>query len=406
MKADLLIHNVRIATMERGRYGLINRGAIAISGSHITWVGEVAALPRVDARKTIPGRGQLVTPGLIDCHTHLVYGGNRIDEFEQRMGGATYEEIAERGGGILSTVRSTRRGSPEALAAQARPRMRALLSEGVTTVEIKTGYGLELEAEVRMLEAMAMLAEDHPVDIFRTFLAAHAIPPEYRKRPDEYVDLIIDTMLPHVAELPPELRPDAVDAYCEEIAFSIKQTRRIFEAAREHGFPLKIHAEQLSNLGGTALAARMGALSAAHLEYLDALDIPAMMRAGTVAVLLPCALYYLRETRRPPVDLLRRRAVPMAVATDANPGTSPCFSLLTAMNMACVLLGLTPEEALAGVTIHAARALGRADRIGSIETGKQADLVLWDVDTPAELSYYLGFVPKHSVVRRGVALTP
>jgi imidazolonepropionase len=285
-----------------------------------------------------------------------------------------------------------------------RPRLRALLREGVTTVEIKTGYGLELEAEVRMLKAMAMLAEDHPVEIFRTFLAAHAIPQEYRRRPDAYVDLIVNTMLPHIAELPPELRPDAVDAYCEGIAFSIEQTRRIFEAAREHGFPLKIHAEQLSNMGGAALAAGMNALSADHLEYLDALDVPAMMRAGTVAVLLPCALYYLRETRRPPVELLRRRAIPMAVATDANPGTSPCFSLLAAMNMACILLGLTPEEALAGVTLHAARALGRANRIGSIEPGKQADLVLWDVETPGELAYYIGYTPKHSVIRRGVAL--
>jgi imidazolonepropionase len=405
MKADLLLHDVRIVTMVRGRYGLIQRGAIAISGAHIAWVGELAALPNVDARKRIAGRGQLVTPGLIDCHTHLIYAGNRTAEFEERLQGATYEEIAQRGGGIMSTVLATRRASPEALAAMARPRLRALLSEGVTTVEIKTGYGLQLDAEVRMLEAMAMLAEDHPVEIFRTFLAAHAIPTEYRRRPDEYVDQIVHTMLPHIAELPPEVRPDAVDAYCEGIAFSVEQTRRIFEAAREHGFPLKVHAEQLSNLGGAALAAGLNALSADHLEYLDALDIPVMMRAGTVAVLLPCALYYLREGRRPPVDLLRRRAIPIAIATDANPGTSPCFSLLTAMNMACILLGLTPEEALAGVTLHAARALGRANRLGTIEPGKQADLVLWDVETPAELSYYLGYTPKHSVIKRGVVLS-
>jgi imidazolonepropionase len=405
MKADLLLHDVRIVTMVRGRYGLIQRGAIAISGAHIAWVGELAALPNVDARKRIAGRGQLVTPGLIDCHTHLIYAGNRTAEFEERLQGATYEEIAQRGGGIMSTVLATRRASPEALAAMARPRLRALLSEGVTTVEIKTGYGLQLDAEVRMLEAMAMLAEDHPVEIFRTFLAAHAIPTEYRRRPDEYVDQIVHTMLPHIAELPPEVRPDAVDAYCEGIAFSVEQTRRIFEAAREHGFPLKVHAEQLSNLGGAALAAGLNALSADHLEYLDALDIPVMMRAGTVAVLLPCALYYLREGRRPPVDLLRRRAIPIAIATDANPGTSPCFSLLTAMNMACILLGLTPEEALAGVTLHAARALGRANRLGTIEPGKQADLVLWDVETPAELSYYLGYTPKHRVIKRGVVLS-
>lgn len=401
MKADLILHNVRVATMVRGRYSLIDNGALIITGDRITWVGERAALPGVDARKEIAGRGRLVTPGLNDCHTHLIYAGNRAAEFEARLLGVSYEEIAQRGGGIMSTVQATRRASPEGLAAAARPRLRTLLQQGVTTVEIKTGYGLELESEMRMLSAMALLAEDLPVDIVRTFLGAHAVPPEYRQRPDAYVDLVINTMLPAAAALPPDQRPHIVDVFCEGIAFTPEQTRRIFTAARSHGFPIKIHAEQLSNLGGAALAAEMGALSADHLEYLDATDIAAMAHSRTVAVLLPVALYFLRETRRPPVNLLRRAGVPIAVATDANPGTAPCFSILTAMNMACVLLGLTPEEALAGVTVHAARALGRADQIGTIEPGKQADVVLWDVENPAELSYYVGYTPSNQVIKSG-----
>jgi len=396
MKGDLLLHDVTIATMVEGHYGLTPKGAILIDGGTIVWAGKLSELPRPEARKTVAGGGRLATPGLIDCHTHIVYGGNRAGEFEQRLQGIPYEEIAAQGGGILSTVRATRKSSAAALAAAARPRIRNLIREGVTTLEIKTGYGLNLEAELKMLEAMDMLAEDLPVEISKTFLGAHALPPEYRGRQEAYVSLVCNTMIPQMAG-----RVDAVDVFCESIGFSVAQTRRIFEAAQQHGLAVKIHAEQLSNMGGAAMAAGMGALSADHLEYIDRGDVPKLAEAGTVAVLLPGALYYLRETHSPPVELLRRFRVPVAVATDANPGTSPCFSILTAMNLACVLLGLTPEEALAGVTVYAAQALGRQARIGTIEAGKQADIALWDVESPAELSYYLGYSPCSLVIKRG-----
>ena len=396
MKSDLLLHNVTIATMVGGHYGLTRRGAILIDGGTIVWVGKLSELPRAEARETIAGRGRLATPGLIDCHTHIVYGGNRASEFEQRLQGVPYEEIAAQGGGILSTVRATRKSSAAALAAAARPRIRNLIREGVTTLEIKTGYGLNLQTEIKMVEAMDMLAEDLPVEISKTFLGAHALPPEYRGRQEAYVSLVCDTMIPRMAG-----RVDAVDVFCESIGFSVAQTRRIFQVAKRHGLTVKIHAEQLSNMGGAAMAAEMGALSADHLEYIDPSDLAELAATGTVAVLLPGALYYLRESHSPPVEMLRRFRVPVAIATDANPGTSPCFSILTAMNMACVLLGLTPEEALAGVTVHAARALGRQTRIGTLEAGKQADIALWNVDSPAELSYYLGYSSCSLVIKHG-----
>jgi len=396
LKSDLLLHNVTIATMVGGHYGLTRRGAILIDGGTIVWVGKLSELPRAEARETIAGRGRLATPGLIDCHTHIVYGGNRADEFEQRLQGVPYEEIAAQGGGILSTVRATRKSSAAALAAAARPRIRNLIREGVTTLEIKTGYGLNLQTEIKMVEAMDMLAEDLPVEISKTFLGAHALPPEYHGRQEAYVSRVCDTMIPQMAG-----RVDAVDVFCESIGFSVAQTRRIFQVAKRHGLTVKIHAEQLSNMGGAAMAAEMGALSADHLEYIDPSDLAELAATGTVAVLLPGALYYLRESHSPPVEMLRRFRVPVAIATDANPGTSPCFSILTAMNMACVLLGLTPEEALAGVTVHAARALGRQTRIGTLEAGKQADIALWNVDSPAELSYYLGYSSCSLVIKHG-----
>ena len=396
MKGDLLLHDVTIATMVGGHYGLVSKGAILIDGGMIVWAGPLSELPRAEARKTMAGRGRLATPGLIDCHTHIVYGGNRADEFEQRLQGVPYEEIAAQGGGILSTVRATRKSSAETLAAAARPRIRNLIREGMTTLEIKTGYGLDLETELKMVEAIDMLADDLPVEISKTFLGAHALPPQYRGRQEAYVSLVCDTMIPQMAG-----RVDAVDVFCESIGFSVAQTRRIFQVAKRHGLAVKIHAEQLSNMGGAAMAAGMGALSADHLEYIDPSDLPKLATAGTVAVLLPGALYYLRETHFPPVDMLRHFRVPVAVATDANPGTSPCFSILTAMNMACVLLGLTPEEALAGVTVYAAQALGRQARIGTIEAGKQADIALWNVESPAELSYYLGYSPCSLVIKQG-----
>ncbi|MBN1247027.1 MAG: imidazolonepropionase [Anaerolineae bacterium] len=396
MSVDLILQDVTIATMVNGRYGLIPDGSVLVDDGGIQWVGPAIAQPETRARKTIAGRGRLVTPGLIDCHTHIVYAGNRAHEFAQRLAGVSYEEIAQQGGGILATVRATRACSVEALAAAARPRIRVLMREGVTTLEIKTGYGLDLENEAKMIDAMDMLAADLPVEIAKTFLGAHALPPEFRGRKDDYVEHLCQTMIPALAS-----RVEAVDAFCEGIGFTPAQTRRIFQVARQHRLGLKIHAEQLSNLGGTTLAANMGALSADHLEYIDREDAAALAVGGTVAVLLPCAAYYLREPRRPRVDLLRRFAVPIAVASDANPGTAPGFSLLLAMNMACVLFGLTPEEALAGVTVRAARALGRQDRIGTVEAGKQADLVLWNAKSPDELVSTIGYNPGATVIKWG-----
>ena len=378
-------------------YGLIPNAALRIANHRIAWVGAAAGHETQCGEERLDLEGRLVTPGLIDCHTHLVYAGNRAGEWAMRLGGASYEEIARSGGGIASTVQATRSAGDRELLETARERLHALMAEGLTTVEIKSGYGLDLETELRMLRVARKLGGTEGVDVIATFLGAHALPPEYSDRRREYLRLLVEEMLPAVAA---ENLADAVDAYCEGVAFSTEEVRTIFERARALGLPIRLHAEQFSDSGGTAMAAEFGALSCDHLEYLDADGIEAMAAAGTVAVLAPGAYYYLRETQKPPVEALRAAAVPMAVSTDHNPGTSPMLSLLTAMNMACVLFGLTPEEALRGATLNAARALGLNDR-GSIEPGKRADLAVWDVQSPDELSYALGGNPCYRVYRNG-----
>jgi len=405
--AEAIWVNARLATMVAGRgYGAIDDGAIAVRGGRIAWVGARAELPpplRAAATLEHDAGGRWITPGLIDCHTHLVYAGSRAGEFEQRLNGVTYEEIARAGGGIRATVAATRAASETALLDASRPRLKALAAEGVTTVEIKSGYGLETGAEAKMLRVARALGDALPVTVRTTFLGAHALPPEFDGRADAYIDEVCGRMLPEVARAG---LADAVDAFCERIGFSAVQTERVFEAARRLGLPVKLHAEQLSNQGGAPLAARYGALSADHLEYIDEEGAIALARAGTVAVLLPGAFYFLRETQVPPIELLRRLGVAMAVATDCNPGTSPMTSLLLALNMACTLFRLTPQEALAGATRDAARALGLAADAGTLEAGKLADFVLWDVERPAELAYGIGVNPCHAVVKRGVRRTP
>lgn len=380
-------------------YGLIEDAALVVEGETIAWVGPRANLPaellaRCSAQHD--AGGALVTPGLIDCHTHLVYGGDRAHEFELRLNGASYEDIARAGGGIASTVKATRAASALELQAQSAPRLKELIAEGVTTVEIKSGYGLALEHERKALSVARTLGQAHAVDIRTTFLGAHAVPAEFAGRTDAYVDAVLE-MLP---VLHAEGLVDAVDAFCERIAFSTAQTERVFAAAKALGIPVKLHAEQLSDSGGAQLAARYGALSCDHLEWLSPEGAQAMATAGTVAVLLPGAFYFLRETRLPPVALLREQRVPMAISTDCNPGSSPCTSLLLMLNMACTLFRLTPEEALAGVTRHAAAALGLRDR-GVLAEGKRADFVLWGVQRPAELSYALGANPRLRTVIKG-----
>lgn len=384
--------NVRLATFDAAveePYGLLENHVLGIRGTAIEAIipqeqADLAAFPG----EVIDGKGALLTPGLIDCHTHLVYGGDRSAEFEKRLQGVGYEEISRAGGGILSTVGATRGLSEEELVRQARPRLEALVREGVTTVEIKSGYGLTAEDELKMLRAAGRLARELPVRVRTTLLAAHVVPPEYRKSPDDYVDLVCRELIPRVAR---EGLADAVDVFCETIAFSPSQAERLFRSAREHGLGIKVHAEQLSNSGSAALAARFGAWSADHLEYLDEAGAQALRAAGTAAVLLPGPFYFLRGTRKPPVDSLRRLGVPMALATDLNPGSSPLASLRLMMNMGCTLFGLTAEEALAGVTRNAALALGLGDRLGTLTVGKEADLLLWDVANPARLVCEVGW---------------
>ena len=400
---DHLWVNVAAATMQPGGapYGLIGDAAVAVAGERIVFVGPRRDLPDgTTALRTHDGAGGLLTPGLIDCHTHLVYGGNRAREFEMRLQGATYADIARAGGGIVSSVLATRALDEEALVEAALPRLDALLREGVTTIEVKSGYGLDLATELRLLRAARALGWRRDVAVRTTLLAAHAVPPEFKGDPDGYVTLVCDEIIPAAAR---EGLVDAVDAFCEAIAFTPAQVRRVFEAARAEGLPVKLHAEQLTNGGGATLAAEFGALSADHLEYLDAAGVAAMAAAGTVAVLLPGAFYMLRERRKPPVSRLRRAGVPMALATDCNPGTSPLFSLLLVLNLACTLFRLTPEEAFAGITRNAARALGLPDR-GVLAAGLRADLALWRVDHPAELAYAIGLNPSAAVMRGGVPL--
>ena len=397
---NLYLTNCRVATMrsQGAPYGLVDDAAIRVSAGRIVSVGAAAEHKAEPGDEPVDLQGGLVTPGLVECHTHLVYAGNRADEWALRLDGASYEEIARRGGGIASTVRATRAADRSELLATARARLRVLMAEGATTVEVKSGYGLDLETELRMLRVARDLNEAADVDVVATFLGAHALPPEYNGRREEYLHLLIEEMLPAVAA---EGLADAVDAYCEGVAFTAPEVRAVFERARTFDLPLKLHAEQLSNCGGAEMAAGLGALSCDHLEYLDDAGVKAMAAAGTLAVLVPGAWYYLRETQIPPVEALRTAGVPMAVSTDHNPGTSPVFSILAAMNMACVLFGLSPEEALRGTTVNAARALGLGDR-GSIEPGKLADLAVWDVQTPAELSYALGQNACRQVFKSGV----
>jgi len=400
MRFDRIWLDARLATMAPGRDGLgiDEPAAVAMTGGRVAFAGPMAELPTgFDAAERIPLDGRWVTPGLIDCHTHLVYAGNRAHEFELRLKGASYEEIARQGGGILSTVKHTRGASADRLVAESRPRLDRLLAEGATTVEIKSGYGLDLDTEARMLLAARRLGRESRVSVVTSFLGAHALPPEAQGDKDRFIDQVC-AMIPALAR---ENLADAVDAFCEGIAFSPAQTARVFAAARAAGLPVKLHADQLSNLHGARLAAEHGALSADHLEYTDEDGVAAMAKSGTVAVLLPGAFYMLREKQLPPLEALRRHRVPIAIATDCNPGTSPVTSLLLIMNMAATLFRLTVEEALLGVTREAARALGRLADIGTLEAGKRCDLAIWNIERPAELVYRIGFNPLHARVWNG-----
>ncbi|MEP1331000.1 imidazolonepropionase [Pseudophaeobacter sp.] len=396
--------DVRAATLAdgtaegAGAYGLIEAAAIAVVDGKIAWVGPGTELPTdyADLAQTSLG-SRLVTPALIDCHTHVVHGGNRAAEFELRLNGATYEDVARAGGGIISTVAATRAASVVDLVAQALPRVDAMLAEGVSLIEVKSGYGLDRETELNMLRAARALSDHRPIRVVTSFLGAHAVPAEYKDRSDAY---ITEICIPALRAAHAEGLVDAVDGFCEGIAFLPDQIARVFDVARELGLPVKLHAEQLSNLGGAKLAASYGALSADHIEYLDGTGVDAMAAAGTVAVILPGAFYTLRETQMPPIDLLRAAGVPMALATDCNPGSAPMTSLLLAMNMGCTLFRMTPEEALRGVTTHAARALGLTD-CGTIEVGQRADLAVWNASHPAELAYRIGFNPLHARIFGG-----
>lgn len=394
-----LWHNCHAASMANGTYSIIEDAAIVTEGAHIAWIGPLGEVPDQEGLERVDLNGAWVTPGLIDCHTHTVFGGNRSGEFEQRLQGVSYAEIAAAGGGIASTVSATRAASEEQLYASAERRLQHLLKDGVTTVEIKSGYGLDLPSERKILRVIRQLGENLPVTVRSTCLAAHALPPEYKDRADDYIAHICSEMLPALAA---ENLVDAVDAFCEYLAFSPAQVEQVFITAGQLGLPVKLHAEQLSSLHGSSLAARYQALSADHLEFMTEEDAIAMAASGTVAVLLPGAFYFLRETQLPPMEALRKHGVSIAIATDLNPGTSPGLSLRLMLNMACTLFRMTPEEALAGATLHAAQALGMADTHGSLEVGKFADFVAWNIERPADLAYWLGGDLDKRVVRHGV----
>jgi len=397
-----LISNASLATLQDDQsYGLIPSAAIAIEGGKIAWLGPMSSIPDQflsDSIESVDCNNRLLTPGLIDCHTHIVYAGDRATEFEKRLQGVGYEEIARSGGGINSTMTQTRNASWEILFDQANSRLAGLMNEGVTTLEIKSGYGLDRGSEIKMLEVAEQLERDNPIRIQKTFLGAHTLPPEYVEQKDAYIDHVCNVMLPAAFEAG---LVDAVDGFCDGIAFSVEQMERVFDQAQSLGLPIKLHAEQLSYLGGAIMAARRGALSVDHLEHLHPDDVPLLAENNTVAVLLPGAFYTLNETLKPPVQALREHGVPIAIATDLNPGSSPLNSLLLAMNMACTLFSLTPLEALAGTTINAAKALGLDKDIGSLEVGKAADMVIWDTDNPAVLAYQIGANPCLSTMVAG-----
>ncbi|PZP07768.1 imidazolonepropionase [Pseudomonas protegens] len=397
-----LWQHCNVASMASGVYSIIEDAAMVTSGAHIEWIGRRSEAPAGDYAQVNDLAGAWVTPGFIDCHTHTVFGGNRSGEFEQRLQGVSYAEIAAAGGGIASTVRATRAATEEELFGSARKRLLSLLRDGVTSVEIKSGYGLDLASERKILRVIRRLGEELPVSVRSTCLAAHALPPEYAERSDAYIEHICSDMLPALAA---EGLVDAVDAFCEYLAFSPEQVERVFIAAQQLGLPVKLHAEQLSSLHGSSLAARYHALSADHLEFMTEEDAIAMAASGTVAVLLPGAFYFLRETQLPPMEALRKHGVKIAVASDLNPGTSPALSLRLMLNMACTCFRMTPEEALAGVTLHAAQALGMEKTHGSLEVGKVADFVAWQIDRPADLAYWLGGDLEKRVVRHGVEVT-
>ena len=398
MRCDTLWTDARLATMAGAGLGIVQRGIVAASGGVIVYAGAADEAPTFEAQRVVRCDGRWITPGLIDCHTHLVHGGDRAEEFERRLAGASYEEIARAGGGIVSTMRATRAADEAALVATALPRLDALIAEGVTTIEVKSGYGLEREAEVRMLRAARALGRERSVTVATTFLGAHAVPPDFADDPDGYIDAVCDNMLPAIAA---EGLADAVDGFCESIAFTPDQIARVFRAAAQHRLPVKLHAAQLSNRHGAELAARHGALSADHLEHLDDAGVAAMAKSGTVATLLPGAFHFMRETQVPPVAALRAAGVPIALATDCNPGTSPLTSILLVLNLAATCFRLTVEECLLGVTRHAARALGLQNTAGTLEPGKACDLAIWDIERPAELVYRMGFNPLHARIRRG-----